>query len=101
MIRVGDNRTEFDMGIEVSKEIWVRVDLFCDGIGDGPETCVKYGDPEDENIDMPMVTDCCPSEEDACRLTLNTATREGWQFELKLRRWLCPACVIALRNAAA
>jgi hypothetical protein len=56
------------MGIEESKEIWTRVDLYCDGIGNDGTTCVKYGDPNDSNVEMPMVTDCCPSAEDARRL---------------------------------
>ncbi len=89
------------MGIVESKEIWTRVDLYCDGIGDDDATCVEYGDPNDLNVEMPMVTDCCASAEDARRLALSAATREGWQFDLKLQRWLCPACVEVLRAAAA
>ena len=89
------------MGIVESEEVWTRVDLYCDGIGDDDSTCVEYGDPNDLDVDMPVVTDCCPSAEDARRLALSTATREGWQFDLKLQRWLCPACVDALRAAAA
>jgi hypothetical protein len=84
------------MGIEESTEIWTRVDLYCDGIGDDG-TCVEYGDPDDNDADMPMVTDCCRLPEDARRLTLNAATSDGWQFDLKLRRWLCPACVKVLQ----
>jgi hypothetical protein len=88
------------MGFEESKEIWTRVDLYCDGIGNDETTCVKYGDANDSNVEMPMVTDCCPSAEDARRLTLHAATREGWQFDLKLQRWLCPACVRAMQASA-
>jgi len=86
------------VGLEESKEVWTRVDLYCDGIGDDAATCVAYGDPNDVNADMPMVTDCCPSAEDARRLTLYAAEREGWKFHLELRRWLCPACVEALQQ---
>jgi hypothetical protein len=86
------------MGIEESKEIWTRVDLYCDGIGDDATTCVLYGD--DGDAEMPMVTDCCQSAEDARRLALHTATREGWQFDIRLQRWLCPACVRALQAPA-
>jgi hypothetical protein len=86
------------MGLEESTETWTRVDLYCDGIGSDPTTCVAYGDPDDTNADMPMVTDCCPLPEDARRLTLYAAEREGWQFNLELKRWLCPACVRALQK---
>lgn len=89
------------MGIEESKEIWTRVDLYCDGLGDDPTTCVEYGDPDDATVDMPMVSDCRPSAEDARRLTFYAATETGWQFNLKLRRWLCPACVSFLQERAA
>jgi hypothetical protein len=85
------------MGIEESSETWTRVDLFCDGIGGDSTTCVAYGDPNDIDADFPMVTDCCPTPDDARRLTLHAATEQGWQFDLDLRRWLCPACVEALR----
>ena len=88
------------MGIEESKEIWTRVDLYCDGIGKDATTCVKYGNPNDSDVEMPMVTDCCPSAEDARRLTLHAATREGWQFDFKLQRWLCPDCVKAIQAPA-
>jgi hypothetical protein len=40
------------------------------------------------------------SSEDARRLALCAAEREGWQFNFKLKRWLCPACVAALREQA-
>ena len=90
---------EAEVGIEESKEVWTRVDLYCDGIGDGPASCVEYGDRDDLDAEMPMVTDCCPSPEDARRLTLYAATEYGgWQFNMKLRRWLCPACVKAFQN---
>ncbi len=88
------------MGIEESKEAWTRVDLYCDGLGDDPTTCVAYGDPDDLDAEMPMVTDCCKSAEDARRLTLYAATENGWQFDLNLQRWLCPAC-LKVRHAAA
>jgi hypothetical protein len=84
------------MGLEQSNETWIRVDLFCDGIGEDVTTCVAYGDPEDSDADMPMVTDCCATAEDARRLTLYAATRSGWIFDMHLRRWLCPHCVNAL-----
>lgn len=68
------------MGIEESKEIWTRVDLYCDGIGEDETTCVEYGDPDDSNVEMPMVTDCCPLAEDARRLALFEAERQDGTF---------------------
>lgn len=88
------------MGVEESEEIWTRVDLYCDGIGEDETTCVEYGDPNDSNVEIPMVTDCCPSAEDARRLALFEAERQGWQFHLQLQRWLCPACVRELQRRA-
>jgi hypothetical protein len=81
------------MALEQSPEIWTRVDLYCDGLGEDATTCVAYGDPDDINADMPMVSDCCPTAEDACRLTLYAATQDGWIFDMRLKRWLCPECV--------
>jgi hypothetical protein len=92
--------TDDSMGLEESKETWTRVNLFCDGIGKDSTSCVAYGDPHDDDSDMPMVTDCCQSSEDARRLALCAAERQGWQFDLKLKRWLCPACVATLREGA-
>jgi len=89
------------MGIVENKEIWTRVDLYCDGLGDDPTSCVEYGDPDDVDGEMPMVSDCCLSPEDARRLTFYAATETGWQFDLKLRRWLCPACVRSSQDRAA
>lgn len=83
------------MPLEQSAEIWTRVDLYCDGLGEDSTTCVEYGDPDDLDANMPVVTDCCPDPEDARRLTLQAAVRAGWVFDMKLKRWLCPACVKA------
>ena len=91
------------MALEESKEIWTRIDLFCDGIGDDGTCVTEDGCNSEEEIlaNMPMVTDCCPKAEDARCLTLHQATRDGWEFNLSLKRWLCPACVAALRLQAA
>lgn len=74
------------MTMELTKEVWTRADLFCEGLGvDG--VCVL--DAED---DIGMVSDVAPKEEDALRLALNGAKSIGWKFDLQLRRWLCPDC---------
>jgi hypothetical protein len=83
------------MPLEQTAEIWTRVDLYCDGLGKDSTTCVEYGDPNDLDVAMPMVTDCCPDPKDARRLALHAATRAGWVFDIELQRWLCPACVKA------
>lgn len=83
------------MGIEETKETWARVDLFCDGLGELGD-CAAWG-VDDPAEDMPMVTDCCSDPEDARRLALHRATDLGWQFEINLKRWLCPDCVRAQR----
>jgi hypothetical protein len=88
------------MPLEQYPESWTRVDLYCDGLGEDSTTCVEYGDPNDLDVDMPMVTDCCPTPEDARRLVLHAATRAGWVFDMKLQRWLCPACT-KVRDALA
>jgi hypothetical protein len=46
------------MGIEETQESWTRVDLYCDGLGAGATSCVAYGNPDDIDAAMPMVTDC-------------------------------------------
>jgi hypothetical protein len=84
------------MGLEQSKETWIRVDLFCDGLGEDGTSCVAYGNPDNPNADMPMVSDCCPTAEDARRLTLHSATQQGWVFDMRLQRWLCPDCARVL-----
>src|SRR6266852_8548364 len=81
------------MALEQFPEVWTRVDLYCDGPGEDATTCVAYGDPDDINADMPMVSDCCPTAEDARRLTLYAATQAGWICDMRLKRWLCPDCV--------
>ncbi len=89
------------MPLEQSAEIWTRVDLYCDGLGEDSTSCVEYGDPNDPDADMPVVTDCCAGPEDARRLALHAATRAGWVFDMELQRWLCPACAKVRDTSAA
>ena len=75
------------MGIEKIAEMWIRIDLFCDGLGnDG----ICAGDDQLERI-----SDVAPTEEGARKAILNAAVKECWRFDLKLQRWLCPECAAA------
>ena len=75
------------MALEQFPEVWTRVDLYCDGPGEDATTCVAYGDPDDINADMPMVSDCCPTAEDARRLAEFQRTREGIPWE-EVKAWM-------------
>ena len=75
------------MAIKETAETWVRIDLFCDGLGnDG--TCVLVASDEFERI-----SDVAPTAEGARKATLNAAVKARWRFDPKLQRWLCPECV--------
>ena len=75
------------MGIEKIAEMWIRINLFCDGLGnDG----ICAGDDQLERI-----SDVAPTEEGARKAILNAAVKECWRFDLKLQRWLCPECAAA------
>jgi hypothetical protein len=75
------------MGIEETVETWVRVDLFCDGLGDDG-ICLLGADGELEGI-----SDVAPTAEGARKQILNAAVKARWRFDPKLQRWLCPDCV--------
>jgi hypothetical protein len=74
------------MGTEETVETWVRLDLFCDGLGDGG-ICA---DDESERI-----SEVAPTAEGAKKAILNAAVKACWRFDQKFHRWLCPACVRA------
>jgi hypothetical protein len=76
-----------DMAIEEFREIWIRVDLYCDGLGEDG-TCVL-----DADDDIGMISDVANNAEGARTTVLHAAESAGWVFDLKLRRWLCPDCV--------
>jgi hypothetical protein len=78
------------MGIEKTAEMWVRVDLFCDGLSnDG--ICAG----EDQ---LQRISDVAPTEEGAQKAILNAAVKACWRFDQKLQRWLCPECAAAARD---
>jgi hypothetical protein len=74
------------MGIKETAETWVRIDLFCDGLGDDG-ICLLSADGELEGIDV------APTTEGARKQILNAAVKARWRFGPKLQRWLCPDCV--------
>src|ERR1700691_3127228 len=72
------------MSIEETAETWVRMDLFCDGLGhDG--ICAGDG--------LERLSDVAPTAEAVRKAILNAAVKAGWRFDPKLQRWLCPDCV--------
>jgi len=74
------------MGIEETPETWVRMDLFCDGLGnDG--ICVGDG--------LERISDIAPTAEGVRKAIVNAAVKSRWRFDLKLQRWLCSECVRA------
>ena len=75
------------MGIEQTAETWVRIDLFCDGLGDDG-ICLRGADGE-----LRAISDVAPTAEGARKQILNAAVKAGWRFDPKLQRWLCPDCV--------
>jgi hypothetical protein len=73
------------MGIEETAETWVRIDLFCDGLGDGG-SCLGCGHKPEG------ISDIAPTSEGARKAILNAAAKACWRFDRKLQRWLCPEC---------
>ena len=71
------------MSIKESAETWVRIDLFCDGLGrDG----ICAGDQSES------LSDTAPTAEAVRKAILNAAVKARWRFDPKLQRWLCPEC---------
>jgi hypothetical protein len=77
------------MAMEETAETWIRIDLFCDGLG-GDGICVR-----DANDELDRISDVAPTAEGARKAILNAAVRSRWAFDVKLQRWLCPECVAA------
>jgi hypothetical protein len=75
------------MGMAETAETWIRIDLFCDGLGDDG-TCVRGA-----NGDLDRISDVAPTAEGARKAILNAAVKSPWRFDPKLDRWLCPECV--------
>ena len=77
------------MGIEETAETWIRIDLFCDGLGnDG--TCLFGARDESERI-----SDVAPTSAGARKAILNAAVKARWRLDPKSQRWLCPECASA------
>jgi len=76
------------MAIKETAETWVRIDLFCDGLGDNG-TCVLGASDEQR------ISDVAPTAEGARKAILNAAVKARWRFNPKLQRWSCPECVRA------
>jgi hypothetical protein len=77
------------MAIEQTTETWVRIDLFCDGLGDDGICVQGAGD------DVDKISDVAPTAEGARKAIFNAAVKACWRFDPKLQRWLCPECVRA------
>jgi len=72
--------------VEIS-ETWVRIDLFCDGVGDDG-VCVLGASDEADRI-----SDVAPTAEGARKAIFNASVKSCWRFDPTLQRWLCPECV--------
>jgi hypothetical protein len=77
------------MAIEEFAETWIRVDLYCDGLGEDG-TCVL-----DAGEELGMISDVAPTAEGARSTVLHQANSLGWLFDLDFQRWLCPDCAAA------
>jgi hypothetical protein len=81
------------MGIEETTETWIRIEVFCDGLGEDGICPVRAGD------ELERIFDTAPTAEGARKAILNATVKAGWRLEPKLQRWLCPKCARA-RDAA-
>ena len=81
------------MAIKETAETWVRIDLFCDGLGEEGTCVLGTGD------ELQRISDVAPTPEGARTAILNRAVKSYWRIDPKLQRWLCPECVRA-RDAA-
>jgi len=75
------------MGIEETAETWIRVEAFCDGLGDDGVCQANAGDER--------ISDIAPTAQGARKAILNAAVRACWRLDPKLQRWLCPECASA------
>ena len=82
------------MGIKETAETWIRVEVFCDGLGDDGICLVRAGD------ELERVSAVAPTGEGARKAIINAAVRTRWRFDPRLQRWLCPECA-RLRGASA
>lgn len=77
------------MALKETAETWIRIDLFCDGLGDDG-MCV--GDASNGSA---TISDVAPTAEGARKGILNAAIKSRWSFDPEPRRWLCPECTAA------
>jgi hypothetical protein len=77
------------MAMKETAETWIRINLFCDGLGDDG-ICVR-----DATGDLKTISDVAPTPEGARTAVLDAAVKSRWTVDLKLLRWLCPECVAA------
>ena len=82
------------MGIKKTAETWIRVEVFCDGLGDDGVCLASAGD------ELERISDVAPTGKGAQKAIINAAVRARWRFDPKLQRWLCPECV-RVRDASA
>ncbi len=82
------------MAIKETAETWVRIDRFCDGLGNDGICLVGASD------ELESISEVAPTAEGARKAILNAAVKARWCFDPKLQRWLCPECVRA-REASA
>jgi hypothetical protein len=81
------------MGMVKTTETWVRIELFCDGVGD-QGICVRS--PGDE---LDRLSDVAPVAEIARKAILNATVKSRWRFDPTSQRWLCCDCARALDAA--
>ena len=74
------------MGIEETAETWIRIDLFCDGLG-RDRICAGDG--------LERISDVAATSEGARKAILNAAVKARWRLDPKSQRWLCPECASA------
>ena len=75
------------MAIVETSETWVRIDLFCDGVGDDG-LCVLSASNE-----LDRISDVAPTAEGARKAIFNASVKSCWRFDRTSQRWLCPECV--------
>jgi hypothetical protein len=73
--------------IKETAETWIRIDLFCDGVGNDGICLLGSGD------DLARISEIAPTNEAVRKAILNAAVKARWRFDPKLQRWLCPECV--------
>ena len=63
------------MGIKETAETRIRVEVFCDGLGDDGVCLVSAGD------ELERISDVAPTREGAQKAIINAAVRARWRFD--------------------